>query len=124
MKLHYLLFTILIVVFNSCSSTDSKLQNELTNEIGVKPFIITGTQDVKYVWKYVSLEKSKTIKNSIDRILNVLPIKDSGITSYQNAGKPTLFQYLEWETPNIKVGLDYAYNNDYDMDVALVVTNK
>jgi len=122
-KVKLILFLALISSF-SCSDTNSKLENELTKEIGVKPTILDGTQNIKYVWQYISIENSKSIKNTIDRVLNVLPIVDSGLSSYQKGGKPTLFQYIEWETPNIKVVLSYDYKNDNEMNVAVVVTNK
>ncbi len=124
MKFQYLIFIILALILNSCSSTTSKLENKLTNEIGVKPTKLTGKKDVKYAWKKVSLEKSKTIKNSIDKILDVLPSKDSGIQNFINIEKPYIYQYWVWETPDISVELDYNYNDDYDIDVELFITNK
>ncbi|WP_446786059.1 hypothetical protein [Macellibacteroides fermentans] len=126
MKIYNLLIILFTLAFISCSDINTKLENELTKEIGVKPTIVNGKQDIKYVWKNVSLQKSKTIKNSIDKILNVLPIKDSGITSNPNEDNPVLYRYWIWETPKIKVELDYDYNegDDYDINVAVIITNK
>jgi len=67
MKIHNLLIILFTLAFISCSDINTKLENELTKEIGIKPTIINGKQDIKYVWKNVSLEKSKQSKTQLIR---------------------------------------------------------
>lgn len=123
MKKSILLLMVLIII--SCANTDVKLIKSISNEIGSEENIKKINENfIRAKWENVSIGKSTLIKNTLDNEIGMLPTKESGLISLV----PGRFsQYWIYETPNIKVELDYIYDDDVNsetMTVELHITNK
>ena len=115
----------MVFIIVSCANTDVKLIKSISDEIGSEESIKKFNENfIRAKWINVSIGKSTLIKNTLDNEIGMLPIKESGLISLV----PGRFsQYWIYENPNIKVELDYIYDDDVNsetMTVELNITNK
>lgn len=113
-----LLLLLLSAFILSCSSKSDKVVSSFTNEIGAKPTVLTekNVKEIHYKWKSVSLAKSETLKNVVDKEVGILPTKTQELE--QMGG--VFSQYWVWEKSDIKIELDYDYTKTMDnIDVTL-----
>ncbi len=120
-----LMLFFVIAIFVSCSNMNSKLENSLSKEIGKEPakseIIGNDKKSERFTWVDVNAGLQTSLKNTIDKTIGSLPIKESNFDD-----EKYYVQYWVYENTENKIEFSCSTNNlkPNTMIVQLYITTK